>query len=70
MIKIFLLIILIYILNHCSLDKKSGIWENKKEPKINKKLSDIQFDKDLTYEEFKENVVQYGKLSKFPKLKN
>tara|TARA_B100000965_G_scaffold395416_1_gene408916 strand:+ start:1057 stop:1278 length:222 start_codon:yes stop_codon:yes gene_type:complete len=63
MSKINYLIVLFFILSHCSIDTKSGVWENKNSTKVERKLSEINFDKELTFEEFKENVVTYGKKS-------
>ena len=68
MLKIKYLIIMIFILSHCSIDTKSGLWENKNSLKKNKKLSEITFDKDLTFNEFKKNVIYYGKNSKFSNI--
>ena len=56
------------ILNHCSIDNKSGIWIDKKNPDSKIELSKIDFDKKLTYEEFRENVILFGKKSKYPNL--
>tara|TARA_B100000029_G_scaffold382124_1_gene377352 strand:+ start:393 stop:569 length:177 start_codon:yes stop_codon:yes gene_type:complete len=55
-------------LNHCSIDNKSGIWIDKKNPDSKIELSKIDFDKKLTYEEFRENVILFGKKSKYPNL--
>ncbi len=53
---------------HCSLDTKSGLWENKNTKESAQKISKTDFNKDLTFEEFKEKVVLYGKKSKYPKI--
>jgi len=66
--KINYLIIIIFVLSHCSIDTKSGLWENKNTIEDEKKLSEINFDKDLSFEDFKKNVVLFGKKSKFPNL--
>ena len=55
-----------FILSHCSIDTKSGLWENKNTIDNKKKSSEINFNKELTFNEFKENVVLYGKNSKYP----
>ena len=68
MIKINYIIIMIVLLSHCSLDTKSGIWENKQSIKEEKQLTKISFDKDLSFNEFRENVIFYGKNSKFPNV--
>ena len=59
---------MIVLLSHCSLDTKSGIWENKQSIKEEKQLTKISFDKDLSFNEFRENVIFYGKNSKFPNV--
>ena len=61
-------ILSLLILSACSVDTKTGLWENKKEYLMDKQLSSITFDENLSYDEFKENVIFYGKKSKFPKL--
>ena len=61
------LLILIFLSN-CSIDTKSGIWKNQKEPLKSKKLQDFKFTNDMTYGEFKKKAIDYGKLSDFPKL--
>ncbi len=57
---------MLFIFSHCSLDTKSGLWENKNIMNNDKKLSEIDFNKKLTFFEFKENVILYSKKSKFP----
>ena len=64
--KIIYLIIMLFIFSHCSIDTKSGLWENKDSINDEKKLIEIDFNKKLTFNEFKENVILYGKKSKFP----
>ena len=59
---------MIFILSHCSIDTKSGLWENKNTIKDEKKLSEINFDKELSFEDFKKNVVLFGKKSNYPNL--
>ena len=66
--KINYLIIILFIITHCSIDTKTGLWENKNYTKNEKKLSEINFKKDLSFDEFKENVVLYGKKSKYPNI--
>ena len=62
-----LIIILIFVTN-CSIDTKTGIWENKKEISTDTELSSLSFDENLTFDEFKNNVIIYGKKSEYPKL--
>ena len=57
---------MIFIFSHCSIDTKSGLWENKNTVDNKIKLSEMNFYKELTFNEFKENVILYGKMSKFP----
>ena len=66
--KINYLIIIFFIITHCSIDTKTGLWENKNYTKNEKKLSEINFNKELSFDEFKENVVLYGKKSKYPNI--
>ena len=70
MLKFKFLIIFFFTLMHCSLDTKSGLWENKNTKESTQKISKTDFNKDLTFEEFKEKVVLYGKKSKYPKIMN
>mgnify|MGYP001139066299 CR=1 FL=1 len=64
--KIYYMIIMLFIFSHCSMDTKSGLWENKNTIDNKKKSSEINFNKELTFDEFKENVILYGKNSKYP----
>ena len=64
--KIYYMIIVLFIFSHCSIDTKSGLWENKNTVDNKIKLSEMNFYKELTFNEFKENVILYGKMSKFP----
>ena len=57
---------MLFIFSHCSIDTKSGLWENKNTIDIKKKSSEINFNKELTFNEFKENVILYGKNSEYP----
>tara|TARA_B100000586_G_C19690870_1_gene253443 strand:- start:57 stop:269 length:213 start_codon:yes stop_codon:yes gene_type:complete len=64
--KINYMIIMLFIFSHCSIDTKSGFWKNKNTINDKKKLSEIDFNKELTFNEFEENVILYGKKSKYP----
>ena len=64
--KIYYMIIMLFIFSHCSIDTKSGFWKNKNNINDKKKLSEIDFNKELTFNEFEENVILYGKKSKYP----
>ena len=66
--KINYVIIMLFIFSHCSIDTKSGFWIDKQNQNNKIKLSVSDFDKKLTFQEFKENVVLFGKKSKYPNL--
>ena len=66
----FRYLLIFFILTHCSIDTKSGLWENKNYIKEEKNISEINFDKETTFNEFKKNVILYGKKSKYPKIMN
>ena len=52
------------------MDTHSGLWNEK----FNElQLSNIKFEdinKDISYEEYKDIVIKYGKYSKFPNINN
>ena len=68
MLKINCLVIMIFILSHCSIDTKSGLWENKNSSEDKREIADINFDSELSFENFNKNVVLYGKKSNYPYL--
>ena len=68
MLKINLLLLTLFALSHCSIDTKTGLWENKKSIKDERKVSEIVFDKELSFDDFKKNVVLYGKKSNYPSI--
>ena len=68
MVKFNFLILIIFILSHCSVDTKSGLWENKKFEKDERKMSELNFSKELSFDDFKKNVVLYGKKSNYPNI--
>ena len=68
MVKFNFLILMIFILSHCSVDTKSGLWKNKNSNLDEKKTSEINFEKDLDFENFKKNVINYGKKSDYPNI--
>ena len=68
MFKLLNLMIILIFVTHCSIDTKPGIWENKKEISTDTELSSLSFDENLTFDEFKNNVIIYGKKSEYPKL--
>ena len=68
MLKINYLIITILLLSHCSIDTKSGLWENINSVEDKRKIAEIDFDTELSFEDFNKNVVLYGKKSNYPNL--
>ncbi len=68
MVRLFVFLILLIFLNNCSIDTKSGIWNDKNKQINKKKNSEISFNEELSFDQYKENVILYGKKSKFPKL--
>ena len=68
MVKFNFFILLIFILSHCSVDTKSGLWENKNSKKDERKMSELNFSKELSFDDFKKNVVLYGKKSNYPNI--
>ena len=59
---------MLFIFSHCSIDTKSGLWENKNSEKDERKMSELNFNKELSFDDFKKNVVLYGKKSNYPNL--
>ena len=41
---------------------------NIEDDNIDKDISKLVFENETSFEEFKKNVIQYGKISDFPKL--
>ncbi len=68
MVKLYNFILIFIFITSCSIDTKTGIWDNKKDKLIDKELSSLSFDENLTFDEFKNNIIIYGKKSKYPKL--
>ena len=64
----YLLFIIFLLTISCSIDTKSGIWNQK----INKmKLSQTNIgdlNKNLSFSEYKKIIVNYGKYSDFPNI--
>ena len=59
---------MIFILSHCSIDTKTGLWKNKNSTNDVKKITELNFNKDLSFDDFKKNVVIYGKKSNYPNI--
>ena len=64
-ITLFFLLVFIY---SCSLDTKSGIWNEKKVTNQKTTLDLENLNQDLTFDEYKLIIIEYGKKSKFPKI--
>ena len=62
------LIVIFVLFSGCSIDNKTGIWNNKLETSTNEQVSNFIFDEKLSFDEFKKNLILYGKKSDFPKL--
>ena len=67
MFKYIFIILLIFSLSHCSLNHPVSMW-NIEEDNTDKDISKLNFENETSFEEFKKNVIQYGKISDFPKL--
>jgi len=68
MIKKLSVILFLLFLTNCSFDTSSGIWENKKEEN---KITELNMDdlyKNLSIEEYKLIIIEYGKNSEFPDI--
>ena len=68
MVKFNFIILMIFILTHCSVDTKSGLWEKKNLAKDDRKISKLNFNKGLSFDDFKNNVVLFGKKSNYPNI--
>jgi len=68
MIKKFFVVLLLLFLTNCSFDTKSSIWENKKKEKMITELNIDDLDKDLSMEEYKLIIIEYGKNSEYPDI--
>ena len=68
MLKIFNSFIILIFITSCSIDTKTGFWNNKNEISSNNELSSLNFNEDLTFDEYKNNIIIYGKKSEYPKL--
>ena len=68
MLKIFNSFLILIFITSCSIDTKTGFWNNKNEIFSNNELSSLNFNEDLTFDEYKNNIIIYGKKSEYPKL--
>ena len=67
--KIIALLFILVFISSCSLDTKSGIWNEKKVINQKTTLNFEDLNQDLTFDEYKSIVIEYGKKSKFPEIK-
>ena len=67
MFKYIFIILLIFSLSHCSLNQSVSIW-NIEEDSTDNDISKLNFENETSFDEFKKNVIKYGKISDFPKL--
>ena len=67
MFKYIFIILLIFSLSHCSLNHPVSMW-NVEEDITDNDISKLNFENETSFDEFKKNVIQYGKISDFPKL--
>ena len=66
--KIIVAFLLLIFISACSLDTKSGIWNEKKVINQKSTLSLEDQNYDLTFDEYKLIIIEYGKKSNFPKI--
>ena len=67
MFKKIPIILFLITLSHCSLNNSSSML-NIGDEDANLDISKLNFENQTSFEEFKKNIIKYGKLSKFPKL--
>ena len=67
MYKKILMTLFLIILSHCSLNHPVSMW-NVDDENINLDITKLNFENETSFDEFKSNVIKYGKLSDFPKL--
>ena len=67
MYKKILMILILIILSHCSLNHPVSMWKVEEE-NANSDITKLNFENETSFDEFKNNVIKYGKLSDFPKL--
>ena len=67
MFKYIFVILLIFSLSHCSLNHPVSMW-NIEEVSTDNDISKLNFENETSFDEFKKNVIKYGKISDFPKL--
>ena len=68
--KSIILYVIFFLLCSCSFDSRSNMWENKKKESLISKANKIDFNKEMNFNEFKKNVIMYGKFSDFQDINN
>ena len=63
-------ILILFIITGCSMDTKTGMWNDKINELQLKNINIDDLNYDLTFEEYKKIVLTYGKHSKFPDINN
>ena len=67
MFKKLLIISILIILSHCSLNNSVSKL-NVEDENTSSDITKLNFANEILFDEFKSNVIKYGELSKFPKL--
>ena len=67
MFKYIFISLLILSLSHCSLNHPVSMRNIEKDSTDNN-ISKLNFENETSFEEFKKNVIKYGKISDFPRL--
>ena len=68
MFKIFSILIFFLLLNACSVDPNLSFWKNKEINSKERQLADFSFNENISFDDYKNNVIEYGKKSNFPEL--
>ena len=64
--RILIILLIFLFLNNCS-NQNFGSFLKKKNDDIVQKLN-LEIDKNISYEDFKNKIINYGKKSSFPSL--
>ena len=67
MFKYIFIILCIFSLSHCSINNPFSML-NIEEDSTDSDISKLKFENETSFDEFKKNVIKYGKISDFPKL--
>ena len=67
MYKKILMVLILIILSHCSLNHPVSMWKVEEE-NANLDITKLNFENETSFDEFKSNIIKYGELSDFPKL--